>query len=236
MEYKTEISEYRKFCKKYYPKHYSLRFVDNNRSDLLKMFQIINLFEILKDYDVATNEQLIPLCKMILVTLFDLLLAIPAGNELFISACVRQLSEKLLELVYSEYCKQENLPKDKLLKLRYRVLWEDGIKKSTRYKNLQSSDKQILDNINELFKIGSDTLHFKNDSSNTADYLEEIILNGARFSSKKLGQQIQKVHIFCIDLLPRILEIDFNKFSMNQKNEYINLVNYLKPKPFKANR
>lgn len=236
MNYEIEIEQYRKLCNKYYPYSYSTsNYINNNnyRIILLKILQIANLIEIFLNYDVSENEQLEDFCNMILVTLFDILLAIPTSNSLFISACMRQLSEKLLELVYSEFYISKNITLERLLKLRYRDIWEDGIQKSPQYKLFANDDKQKLDNINDIFKKESNILHFKYNKSNTANYLEEIITSGCKFDIKVIDQQIGKIHMFCIDLLPRILNIDFNKFSMNQKYEYLNLVKFLKPKPFK---
>ena len=236
MNYIDEINEYRFFCKKYYPYSGSNSFLNdkNNRIFLLHLFQLINLFEIYTDYDVSDNKHLKQISKMILTILLDLLLAIPTNNDLFVSICIRQLSEKLLDLVYSEFC-EKDISQKKLLKIQYRFLWEDGIQKSIRYKQLAKRDKEYLNQINNIFKTESDIVHFKNKRSSTAIYLEEIIKTDIKFNQNILKQRINSIHVFCIDLLPRILKIDFNQFSMNQKIEYTNLVNYLKPKPFKNN-
>lgn len=238
MNFQNEVSEFNKLRKKYFKNFYS-----NNpkkrvltKAETLHLFQIINLFQILKDYDVSSNKILPKLSEMCLDTLYNLLIAILTNNDLFIASCTRQLDEELLEIVYSEFCTYKSL--NELLKLNYRSLWEDGIHKSSKYKNLsktQNSDKRKriirekdkLDAINDLFRKDSDKLHFKYQNVNSTKYLEQIIKKGIEFDKKNLSSHIKQYYIFCIDMLPTIINLDINLMSHSQKHEYLTLIKSL---------
>lgn len=236
MNYNDEIIAYTKLCNNYLPNFASLNFLQKKKT-LKRIFQMINLFELLKDYDVSSNKNLCKLSEMCLNTLFDFLIAIPVGNNLFISACTRQFAEELLEIVYSEYC-NKNIKFKNLISLNYRKLWQDGIQQSSKYKNLSQNDnkhprivreRSKLNNVNDIFRKDSDELHFKNKDLDIANYLEQMIVKNTEFNNncESLVSKINKLHLFCIDILPIIVHLDINKLTMNQKSEYINLINNL---------
>lgn len=231
MKYENEVKEYTKFCEKYFSEFKGKTFLENKKV-IIKTFQIINLFSILKDYDISDNKNLPLLSKMSIDTLFDILISIPIGDSLFFSACSRQFAEELLELVYTEYCDKEISEKN-LLALSYRKLWQEGIQKSNKYKLLSSKDmkgilreKSKLDSINFIFKSNSDKLHFKNQKISTTQYLEQII-HGEKYDSKIIIRNINQFHLFCIDLLPIILKVDIDKMSLAQRKEYLDLIKSL---------
>ncbi|MCX8737316.1 hypothetical protein [Lactobacillus sp. B4026] len=231
MNYENEVEKYKEFCEKYFSKFKGKTFLENKKA-IIKTFQIISLFFIIKDYDISDNKNLPLLSKMSIDTLFDILISIPIGDSLFFSACSRQFAEELLELVYTEYCNKKISEKD-LLALNYRKLWQDGIQKSIKYKLLSPKDtkgilreKSKLDSINFIFKSNSDKLHFKDQNISTTQYLEQII-NGKKYNSKIIIRNINKFHLFCIDLLPIILKLDIDKMSIVQRKDYLDLINSL---------
>ena len=101
MDFSNEIDEFNELRKKYFTNFYS----NNSQTSVLTkretlcLFQIINLFQILKDYDVSQNKALPELSKMCLDTLYNFMIAILTNNDLFIAACTRQFDEELLEIV-----------------------------------------------------------------------------------------------------------------------------------------
>lgn len=231
MNFSNEIDEFSKFRKKYFSKFYSnsQRTKVLTNKETLHLFQIINLFQILKDYDISQNKALPKLSEMCLDTLYNFMIAILTNNDLFIATCTRQFSEELLEIVYSEFCPHNSL--EEILKLNYRSLWEDGIKNSSDYKKfskIQNSnkrtDKDILDTINYLFKKDSDKLHFKYQNINSTKYLEQIIKEGIEFNKNNLSNHIKQYYIFCMELLPSVIKLDINLMSQSQKYEYLNLI------------
>lgn len=174
--------------------------------------------------------------ELCLSSLFNLLIAIPANNDLFIASCTRQFDEELLEIVYSQYCNNEisdNI--EELLSLNYRSLWEDGIQNTDQYKKLSSTkksdhilrEKEKLDAINELFRKDSDKLHFKYQPLNTSKYLEQIVTKGIEFDKAQLSQHIKHYHTFCIDLLPIIIQLDIKNMTTSDHLNYINLIKNL---------
>ncbi len=230
MDFSNEIDEFNELRKKYFTNFYS----NNSQTSVLTkretlcLFQIINLFQILKDYDVSQNKALPELSKMCLDTLYNFMIAILTNNDLFIAACTRQFDEELLEIVYSEFCSYKSF--EGILKLNYRRLWEDGIQNSSNYKKLsktrntnKGTDKDILDTINCLFKKDSDKLHFKYQDINSTEYLEQIIKEGIEFRKSNLSSHIKQYYIFCMQLLPSIIKLNINLMFQNQKHEYLNL-------------
>lgn len=237
MNYTNEINAYKKFCAIYFNKFYSCHSKPLTKKNYLRLFQIINLFQLINDYNWNKNNYLSKLAELCLSSLYNLLIAIPSNNDLFIASCTRQFDEELLEIVYSQYCDNEisnNI--EKLLNLNYRSLWENGIQSSQQYKKLSSTkkgdviirEKEKLDAINDLFKKDSDKLHFKYQPLNASKYLEQIVTKGIEFNKTQLSQHIVLYHRFCIDLLPIIINLDIKNMTTSDHLNYINLIKSLK--------
>ncbi len=239
MNYLNELNAYDKFCKTYFEKSESISFL-KEKTKIIRVFQMLELFNIIYDYFYNSKTvvcELALICKGIVL---QLLYSIPVGDEVFTSACSRQLSEKLLDLVYVTIVDDATTTK-KITKIRYRSLWQDGIKSDgakydelSRFKGKNDIQdlKEVLDQINNIFKSESDVLHLKKKEL-SINYLEQIIKNGAEFNKKKLRSNINIFSRFIIDYLPRLLDMKYEDMTMAQKKDYICLVKFLKPKAYK---
>lgn len=142
MNFPNEIKAYKRFCKIYFNKFYSNHTQIITRKDCLRLFQIINLFQIIYNYSTK-DHSILKLSTLCLSSLYNLLIAIPSNNDLFIASCTRQFDEELLEIVYSQYCYNEvSYNIEKLLKLNYRSLWQDGIQKASKYQKLSATKRK----------------------------------------------------------------------------------------------
>lgn len=237
MNYTNEINNYKIFCDIYFNKFYSHQSRPLVKKNYLRLFQLINLFQLIHNYNWPKNSCLSKLAEFCLSSLYNLLIAIPSNNDLFIASCTRQFDEELLEIVYSQYC-DNNISNnvEKLLNLNYRSLWENGIQITQQYKKLSVTkrddgilrEKEKLDAINDLFKKDSDKLHFKYQPLHTSKYLQEIVTKGIEFDRSQLSQHIVLYHRFCVDLLPIIIKIDIKNMTFSDQLNYINLIKSLK--------
>lgn len=235
MNFSKEISAYHSFCKVYFNNFYSVNNQILSHKNTLRIFQIIDLFQIIHDY--KTDNKLLPIfAEMCLDTLYNLLIAIQTNNDLFIASCTRQFDEELLKIVYSEFCNDKNTIS--IQKINYRSLWEDGICSSKAYKQLSQTkkddkrkgivrEKDKIDAINNFFGKDSNKLHFKYQPDATSKYLEKIVRDGVEFDKTNLNSHLIAYYNFCIDLLPLIIKLEIDNMSISQKHEYINLINNL---------
>lgn len=223
--YRSEITEYKNFCKTFFRDSYILNHFQNKQ--LLLIFQMLTIFRVISDYDVDNSLAVRTQSKKAQKSILRLLYAIPTCEDLFISACFRQLSEELLKIVYAKTFNRFITPK-KLSKLNYRQLWKDGIKLTSLYKK-DSKVKKFLDQINNIFKEKSDNLHSKDSNlNNSTVYLQQIITEGTDLSKRDLYSTITVISSFTIDCLPILCSLDINLMTMSQRSSFLKMVKSLR--------
>lgn len=223
--YKGEIIEYKNFCKTFFRDSYILNHFQNKQ--LLLIFQMLTVFGVTSDYDVNNSLAVRTQSKKAQESTLRLLYAIPTCEDLFISACFRQLSEELLKIVYAKTF-NNSVTSETLSGLKYRHLWNDGVKSTSLYQN-DSNFKKILDQINNIFREKSDSLHSKNSNlNNSTVYLQQIITDGTDLSRKNLYSTITTISSFTIDWLPILCNFDINLMTMSQRSLFLNMVKSLR--------
>lgn len=99
---KSEISEYQKFIENDFAKFGGMALFEQNAVPIRNVYRALGMCEISVDYDYL-SENVRAEFKRIQLSLLNLLVALPCGNELFITAITRQISEEILRVVYSGY-------------------------------------------------------------------------------------------------------------------------------------
>ncbi|MFJ6923013.1 MAG: hypothetical protein ACIRZZ_07540 [Lactobacillus gallinarum] len=231
MDYIKEISAYKTFCKKYFSKFCSVKFLDNKKA-ILHFFQMISFFEIITDSDDRVMKELAIASKKILM---ETLYAIPVGDKMFFSVCSRQLAEKILDIIYYN-CVDSKITISNLSKMNYRTLWEDGIKtrgalalKIKKPKN--KSEKYIkerIEEINSIFKTESDLIHVKRTNWNATQYLSQIVKNGTEYDEKDILNKENAFFRCIVDILPLIINLDIEKLTMSQRKQYLDIIRFLR--------
>ncbi|GED92595.1 hypothetical protein LBSG162_17000 [Lentilactobacillus buchneri subsp. silagei] len=188
---------------------------------------MLTIFRVISDYDVDNTLAVRAQSKKAQKSILRLLYAIPTCEDLFISACFRQLSEELLKIVYAKTFNR-SITSKKLSKLNYRQLWKDGIKSTSLYKK-DSKVKKFLDQINNIFKEKSDNLHSKDSNlNNSTVYLQQIITEGTDLSKRDLYSTITVISSFTIDCLPILCSLDINLMTMSQRSSFLKMVKSLR--------
>lgn len=232
MNYLKEINAYRKFCDKYFNMFFSKQKFSHKTKALLHFFQMISFFEILVNSDDFVIQNLAKSCRQILI---EMVYSIPVGSEMFYSMCSRQLAEKILDIVYYK-CVDSQIKLSDLLKLNYRSLWEDGIKKnstlSSKIRNPVNENekywKERIEEINSIFRSDSDMIHNKKLDVNTTKYLSQIVEKGTEYNEKEILRKERAFFRCVIDILPIILNLDIEKMTMAQRKQYLDIIRYLK--------
>lgn len=223
--YRSEITEYKNFCKTFFRDSYILSHFQNKQ--LLLMFQMLTVFNVISDYDVDNSLAVRTQSQKAQESTLRLLYAIPTCEGLFISTCFRQLSEELLKIVYAKAFNC-SITSESLSKLKYRHLWNDGVKSALLYQK-NSKLKKVLDQINNIFKEKSDSLHSKDSNlNNSTVYLQQIITDGTDLSQKNLYSTITIIASFTIDWLPIICNLDINLMTMSQRSSFLEMVKSLR--------
>ncbi|ASI63358.1 hypothetical protein ALX04_006635 [Lactiplantibacillus plantarum subsp. plantarum] len=222
--YNHEIKTYIQFCSTFFSESFILNHFQ--RRKILRLFQMIAVFDVISDYDATASPALRSQARKAKESVLKLLYAIPTCEDLFISTCFRQLSEEIIKIVYVQLV-DSSVNVTEISKSSYRNLWEFGIKTTSDYK-MNIDFKVSIDKINNIFKHKSDDLHSKyTDTKNLTVYLQQIICEGSDFSEKELYSSIDILSIFSIDWLPRVCKLNINLMTMPQRHQFLKMVKSL---------
>lgn len=212
MSMKREILSYEEFIKQHYPESsvniYGDRFTliikqsFNNISMLRVYYECDHLDEITKSFLQDAQYYFV-----------KLLYIMPLNDQFLADSIIRAISETFLKITYTSFLGY----RDDIKKIRYRKLWEEGIKTTTQYKEHHTS----LSNINNMFRTKSDTLHSKFiDYSTEADYMTEKMVSINNDLVNNLESTLNQLNFFLLEDLKQILNIDEKNFTLHQISAY----------------
>lgn len=214
---KSEISEYKKFIENDFAKFGGMALFEQNAVPIRNVYRALGMCEISVDYDYL-SENVRAEFKRIQLSLLNFLVALPCGNELFITAITRQISEEILRVVYMIHISDSV---DGNSRLSFRHLWLDGIKKTDFYQE-STKEKIVLDKVAHYFGDNSVKLHNVTSGNTTklSGYLQNLVEECQISSTTALSNELNTLCKAVYQLLPVVCDIDSDKMTMPQKATY----------------
>lgn len=187
----------------------------NDSSFLIRpLFQSLGMCEILMDYSyLSTNVR--AEAKRSFMTTSNLLIALPVGNGVFVSACFRQLAEELLRMLFFQ---KVDPAFDVSRYLPFQLLWDRGVKELTW------KDEKVVESVNQLasmFKENSQEIHnISVNAKNVVDYLELLASSSSIQSKKTVNSYIRTINYFFTVISPLVFNLDISLMTMAQRYQY----------------
>lgn len=185
-----------------------------NKFSLSKIFMSMSLCEVVMDYSYLP-QNVRDEAKRIYLTLSNLLIALPTGNEVFVATCNRQLSEELLRIAYFKLIDPAFNPKSYL---SFRNLWDEGLKHQL------SASTQLMTTwcqLASMFKENSILLHnISSSKKSTIEYLDNLISFSSMQSIPTVNSYIRTAYNYLINYIPSLLKLKPELMTLSQKAEY----------------
>lgn len=221
--FEEDMEAYVKYVNKNFPNS-PMKDQNELKKPLKRLFKDIKIIRLLSRLDIYSDRQAI--FDDLLQSIFDLLFSLGAYNVFHFNASLRSVSEQIMIVVIGLENADSTLSNSELSKKRHADLWQNHIKLSELYGEVEA--KKSLDNINDMFSRGSQILHRgpNIDEKNNFDFLNEYF---DKIENKKILNIVRRVNY--VDTAVQVLifdrclkSIDFNNLTMSQKYEYDEIV------------
>ncbi|MSB65780.1 hypothetical protein [Leuconostoc lactis] len=221
--FEEDMEAYVKYVNKNFPNS-PMKDQNELKKPLKRLFKDIKIIRLLSRLDIYSDRQAI--FDDLLQSIFDLLFSLGAYSVFHFNAALRSVSEQIMIVVIGFENADSTLSNSELSKKRHSDLWQNYIKPSELYGEVEA--KESLDNINDMFSRGSQILHRgpNIDEKNNFDFLNEYF---DKIENKKILNIVRRVNY--VDTAVQVLifdrylkSIDFNNLTMSQKYEYDEIV------------